>query len=338
MSGIRLRRRKKRNVWIVDYNDAAGVRHRLTAPTREKAEELLAEKIKESRQAAPAIDSSNITVEEYAKRWLDAVAMEIKPRTVMSYRQLLCRYILPVFGPVKLRLLHRGHIKQLLVQKRASGLSKNTVRLIRACLSSMLGYAVEEDGILVTNPALQLGRRRKRVDSMNLSERQKSIRPMSREQLAVFLEAARESWRCYPFFLLLARTGLRPGEAFTLQWPDLDFPNRLIRVERALSAGQIETTKTGQGRMVDMSVELATMLRRLAVERAEEKLQRGWKTMPPWVFCNRQGHCLDDSRVRKHFWQALKRAGLPGFRLYDLRHTYATLLLAQGAPVTYVSA
>ena len=60
--------------------------------------------------------------------------------------------------------------------------------------------------------------------------------------------------------------------------------------------------------------------------------------MPPWVFCNRSSHPLDESRVRKHFAQALKRAGLPGFRLYDLRHTYATLLSAQGAPITYVCA
>ncbi len=40
----------------------------------------------------------------------------------------------------------------------------------------------------------------------------------------------------------------------------------------------------------------------------------------------------------KAFAQALKRAKLPGFRLYDLRHTFASLLLAQNAPITYVSA
>ena len=87
-----------------------------------------------------------------------------------------------------------------------------------------------------------------------------------------------------------------------------------------------------------MSQELATVLQRFATRRAAEKLQHGWSSMPPWVFCNRSGHPLDESRVRKHFAQALQRSGLPGFRLYDLRHTYATLLLAQGTPITYVSA
>ena len=42
--------------------------------------------------------------------------------------------------------------------------------------------------------------------------------------------------------------------------------------------------------------------------------------------------------MRKVFKRALRRAGLPGFRVYDLRHTYASLLLAVGAPITYVSA
>ena len=50
------------------------------------------------------------------------------------------------------------------------------------------------------------------------------------------------------------------------------------------------------------------------------------------------GTPLDESRVPKAFAQALKRAKLPGFRLYDLRHTFASSLLAQNAPITYVSA
>jgi len=57
-----------------------------------------------------------------------------------------------------------------------------------------------------------------------------------------------------------------------------------------------------------------------------------------WTFPNDDGHPMDESRVRKVFKQALKRAQLPEFRLYDLRHTYASLLLAAGAPITYVSA
>jgi len=85
---------------------------------------------------------------------------------------------------------------------------------------------------------------------------------------------------------------------------------------------------------VDMSEQLVRALRRLEIDRMVEKVKRGWRELPPWVFCTDEGTPLDESRVRKAFGQALRRAKLPTFRLYDHRHTYASLLLAQNAPLT----
>ena len=69
-----------------------------------------------------------------------------------------------------------------------------------------------------------------------------------------------------------------------------------------------------------------------------EKLERGRAELPAWVFCTEVGTPLDESRVRKNFAEMLSKAELPRFRVYDLRHTFASLLLAQGAPITYVAA
>src|SRR5206468_7350904 len=55
-------------------------------------------------------------------------------------------------------------------------------------------------------------------------------------------------------------------------------------------------------------------------------------------FPNEAGHPFDIKKIASVFHRYRKRAGLPHFRLYDLRHTYASLLLAAGAPITYVSA
>ena len=57
-----------------------------------------------------------------------------------------------------------------------------------------------------------------------------------------------------------------------------------------------------------------------------------------WLFLNDDGQPMDESRVRKEFKRALAHAKLRAFRVYDLRHTYASLLLAAGATITYVSA
>src|SRR5262249_20386659 len=68
--------------------------------------------------------------------------------------------------------------------------------------------------------------------------------------------------------------------------------------------------------------QLVRTLRRLEIDRMVEKVKRGWRELPPWVFCTDEGTPLDESRVRKAFSQALRRAKLPSFRVYDLRHTY----------------
>ena len=93
---------------------------------------------------------------------------------------------------------------------------------------------------------------------------------MSQDQVSAFLTAVQQDARHYPLFLLLARTGLRPGEAFALQWGDLDFRVRELRVERSWSLRRIETPKTGRTRRVDMSEQLVRTLQRLEIDRMVE--------------------------------------------------------------------
>lgn len=207
-------------------------RHRITEASKEVAETLLAEKIRERQQPGLLTGDRDITLGEYKDRWIETVASEIKPRTLKGYKQLLKLHIVPTFGRARLRELSRGMIKAFLAKKRAVGLGKNSVRLIRATLSVVLSDAAY-DGILLANPALNLGRRgRSRPDKLSASDRTASIRPMSQEQLGAFLAAARRDTPVYaPLFLLLAHTGMRPGEAFALQWTDVDFASGRIRVE-----------------------------------------------------------------------------------------------------------
>ena len=87
-----------------------------------------------------------------------------------------------------------------------------------------------------------------------------------------------------------------------------------------------------------MSQTLAETLSQLFIEREKETLRRKWSEIPPWVFINRHGKPLDDSRLRKRFARILRSADLSGHRVFDVRHSFATLLLANGAPITYVAA
>ena len=169
---------------------------------------------------------------------------------------------------------------------------------------------------------------------------------MTAEQLERFLRAAAQSdVRHYPLLLLLARTGLRIGEALGLERSDCDLQAKEIHVRRTLEAirrgmsptERLGSPKSGKARMVDVSQQLADELRRLELARKTHALRLGTGKLPPWVFTTREGSPLDESRVRKAFKRLLKMASLPTtLSPHCLRHTYAILMIQAGAPLTYI--
>jgi integrase len=277
------------------------------------------------------------TVKEYATDWLKRVESGLAPKTHQGYEQMLDLHVTPRLGDLKVATLDRSDVKALLATKRET-LSKNTVRLIRATLSVMLADAME-DGLLKTNPAQGLSRRgRKGPDTITQAERQKAIRTLTAEQLDAFLEAARTRPGEGALFLTLADTGLRPSEALALQWEDLGLEDRTLWIERTLTdGGVVKATKTGTSRSVDLTPRLAEVLDRWQAEAEKEALVAG-RELAPWIFSGEGGQPLDLLAVARRFRRLLTKARLPRFRLYDLRHTYATHLLAAGAPITYVAA
>jgi integrase len=160
---------------------------------------------------------------------------------------------------------------------------------------------------------------------------------MTWEQRQAFLDAATAERRHFALFATLVYAGLRPGEGFALRPGDLDFPQRLIRVERAWSLRREKDTKTHDQRAVEMSRNLTRILREHLTWLKAEAFRCGWG-QPEWLFPSDVGRPMDETKVGRVFRGVLRRAGLPAFRVYDLRHTFASLLLARNAPITYVAA
>jgi integrase len=124
-------------------------------------------------------------------------------------------------------------------------------------------------------------------------------------------------------------TGMRQGELFGLQWEDIDFEGHQIHVRRALWHGQLGTPKSRRSRRaIDMPPTLEEALQRLSTQKRSE-----------FVFCNERGTPIDADNFRhREFPPALRRAGLRPVRFHDLRHTYTSLLIAQGAHPKYIQA
>ncbi len=334
--------RKRRGRYVVDYYDGSGQRRVPSFKTRREAEQFLALALRASRQAVrPAVDP-DIRLGEYADRyWLAAVAVTAKPATLKAYRGHLKRHILPWFGRAPIRLLQREAVRTFLHGLLALGLKRSTVGTIHSALRTLLSAAVE-DGIVAGNIAAGLGRKLKLVPSA--AAMQEQIKAFTREQLALLLHTAQDpakarphERRLYVLFLLLARAGLRLGEARALQWDDLDLQAREIRVLRTFSSETLGSPKSGHGRTVDMSRDLAAALTRLRTERRAETLRSGWPTVPPWVFVTSDGQPVAERLVRSIFRRLLQAAQLSGhFTLHSFRHSFASLLLQQGESPVYV--
>jgi len=128
-------------------------------------------------------------------------------------------------------------------------------------------------------------------------------------------------------------TGMRQGEILGLQWDDVDFDANVIHVRRqANQKGQLVEPKTSQAkRAIVLSPGLARMLR-------EHKMASKFKGVDDLVFPSGTGRPQNGRNVaRRGLEKALAEAELGKLRFHDLRHTYASLLIAEGLNVVFVS-
>ncbi|MFC1491143.1 site-specific integrase [Nitrospinota bacterium] len=107
---------------------------------------------------------------------------------------------------------------------------------------------------------------------------------------------------------------MRRGELFNLQWRDIDFRKRLVRVA---------DSKNGESREIPMNRTLEDTLKRIP-----------WRLDLVFVFPGRTGRGL--TNVRKRFMRALETAQIEDFRFHDLRHTFASRLVIRGVDLTTV--
>jgi integrase len=147
-------------------------------------------------------------------------------------------------------------------------------------------------------------------------------------------------------YVLALTTGLRIGELLGLRWSDIDLDTRRLRVSRQVKPGNAGTSegliftepKAARRRTVDLPTRTIEALKRHRKGRVEEKLKAGGAYQDnALVFATSLGTPFGPETVtQRSFKPLLRRTVLPEIRFHDLRHTYATLLLARGVHPTYV--
>lgn len=303
--------------------------------TRKEAEARLRDLVREYDQGTLTVGTKK-SLNEFLQQWLETARQRLRERTWEDYRSLCKYYLQKKLGRLPLDRISPLEIQRAYNEMMGRGLSALTVRKVHCVLNSALKQAVKWR-LLATNPACQVDLPRQKI--------RRIIRAMERAQALAFLRACR-GHRLEALFHFALQSAARPEETLGLWWDDIDFETGRCNIQRVLvrpkgGAAIFQEPKTaGSRRSIPLDARMLRELKRHRALQAQERLMAG----PDWngenlVFCSQLGTPIwKGNLVRRVYKPLLKKAGLPStFRLRDLRHTCATLLLQAGEHIKSVS-
>lgn len=298
-----------------------GVRERKVHDSKKSAVEWLRQVASEARG-----EWAMKPLAEWLDHWLQAKKPTVQPATYHWYAVRVKRMIKPELGAVRLGDLSGVRVQAWINKMLEAGDSPHKRQGALKTLRAALADAIRMDQ-LSKNAALAVKLPKVTKEKMRCLDESEAVR---------LLQAARSD-RFAAFYDLAIDAGMRPGELFALHWSCVR--GDVVVVERSLEsvAGvtRLKEPKTAGGvRRIPIAPRTVEALRRHRLAMQAE----GWDVEFGPVFVGERGALIDPRRLRQDsFRPILAASGLPCVRLYDLRHTSATLLLARDVNVKVVS-
>ncbi len=281
----------------------------------------------EERDQGRELAEVDLTLNQHLDRWLELAARpKLRNKSFSDYQSLLARSIRPALGECRLLSLRPLDLQRVFHAMHQSGLSARTTNYTHAVLRAALEQAVCWR-LIQKNPARGV---------VLPKATQREMRVLKPDEARRFLEHALAT-RYGVLFALALTTGLRPSEYLALRWSDIDWEKKTVTVVRTLVKGSgwsfSPTKRPSSRRQVKLETWVASQLRQLValdtVSPDSDAAQQVFKT--------RCGRPMNSDYLAREFKRLLREAGLPQMRLYDLRHTAATLALTAGVPAKVVS-
>jgi len=300
----------------------------LSAPTKKEVEDkALALRASISAGGFAEADSKNLTVTEYLTKWLESSKQSTRATTHRRYKDLMRLHVMPFIGGIKLTKLAPLDVQRLYSDRmEVAHRSPTTVAQIHTILHKALKQAVRW-GLLTRNVTEAVDRPR-RITPNYVTWNQ--------SQVSTFLAVSdKDDWGALWRLALL--TGMRRGEILGLKWEDVDFERGVLAVKRALirsaSKGfEFSQPKSAAGRRaIALSPSVVQSLRQHRKRQLEARLASGAPYVDQdLVFATPLGTPILPNALVLRFNRLIAEAGLPTLRFHDLRHSSATLMLANG--------
>jgi integrase len=318
------------------WNGGKRIRRSYFGATQAEVVEKL-NQARHERHIGRPIAANRQTVGDYLTGWLVDIKPTMKARTHERFDELVHLHLLPELGKIRLEKLSPSQVQNLLGKKIAEGLSASTVVAIRNVLRNAINRALRW-GLVARNAAAL-------ADAPRIEH--SPVRVLSVDE-ARRLIAAIQGERFEALYSVALALGLRKGEICALAWHNLELErgqltvvNSLQRIrDRYIADGpkthlEIGVTKTQKSRRTIPIPQYAIRaLRSHRVRQMAARLAAG----SAWcdqglVFTDPTGGPIEPVLLHRDFQRVLKRAGLPRIKFHALRHSAASLMLAQGVPL-----
>lgn len=262
-----------------------------------------------------------LTLGVFWEIWLSE--KDLRTTTMEGWMSAFDNYIGPSFSDLPIHSIDESQVLAFRILLKQKGLAASTIndkimKPLRMCLRKAY-----QRGLIVRYPCREINR---------LPEIPEEMDPFSFEELQQLLSFVKDEYiYWYYLFVIWPRTGLRPGELYALKWPRVDYFNKKILIRETRTRRVDGPPKTRSSiRDVDMG---QVVYEALKGQEAHSRI------VDPegYVFLNEKKQPLGDEYMRQKFRHILTRADIRLRPPKQMRHTFATLHLAAGEQISWVS-
>jgi len=288
-------------------------------------------------------EASKLTFSGYVELFMKESTISRSDGTLTNYRNVF-RRATPFLGDYKMEeitpVIMRSYITELqtngVSERNGEPLSYNTIAKHYNVLHTFFEAAVTDE-IIEFSPMQRMKKPKPKKDEIKMES--KALTVDQSKRLIECLKNEPVMWRA--LVMLLLDSGCRRGEAVALRWDDVDLKSGYTQVkgnaQYTVEKGKyITTPKSGKGRMVILNQPVLAILKEWKREQAKWLLSMGLPHTG-FIFTQDDGEMLNPNAPTKFLSKFGKKYNFPGLHPHTLRHTMATVSIANGADIVSIS-
>ena len=258
-----------------------------------------------------------------------------KISSVSTYMLTIKNIILPILGEYELEAVSNKEAELLELDCENKGFSKKSIQDVIICLKNILKVAnflevAETKTISV-------------IWGTDNSAVKKQFEAYNKEQIKNLVASLEETPSFKNLGLLLTiYSGMRIGEVCALQWKDVDFEEKVVRVNKTIQRIYREEETTGKMKteLLISTPKTKSSQREIPIVQPLFKMMKDFAKLcrPDYFVCSGTTTPIEPRTYRSYYMKKIEEIGLPRLKFHGLRHTFATQLIASKADVKTVSA